>query len=144
MIEGLFQTGAMPALERVVQFTAQRHRLIADNVANVSTPNFRPADLDPAEFQHALGRAIDARRERGGPFRGDLPLRDTANLRFTRHGIDVDQAFRDENVLFHDRNNRSVERLMQDLAENAMMHNSAIRMLGNQFSMLESAIQERP
>lgn len=143
MIGGMFDSGSMPVLERLVQFTGQRHKLLTHNIANLSTPNFRPRGLDPASFQDALADAIDTRRDRGGTFRGPLELRDTADLRFTADGIEVRQTPRDENLLFHDRNNRSLERMMQDLAENALTHNAALEMLRNQFGVMETAIRER-
>ena len=46
-------------------------------------------------------------------------------------------------MLFHDRNNRDLDRLMQDLAENQMAHGFAITMLRRQFESLRSAIAER-
>ena len=143
MIEGMFNTGAMPALERLVQFTGQRHRLITHNIANRSTPNFRPRDLDVGQFQQTLVKAIDERRETDGVFRSGLELRDTSELRFTKDGLEMRSDPLDENILFHDRNNRNLERQMQDLAENAMTHNAALQMMRNQFDLMETAISER-
>lgn len=40
MIEGLNNSGSLPVMQKVVQFAAGRHSLIADNVANLSTPDF--------------------------------------------------------------------------------------------------------
>ena len=51
--------------------------------------------------------------------------------------------FADENILFHDLNNRSLERHMQDLAENTMAHNAAIELLKGGFALLENAIREQ-
>jgi len=143
MIQGMFDTGAMPALERLVQFTAQRHKLIAHNVANVSTPGFRPRDLDPTDFQRSLGEAIDRRRQLTGGPNGELRVGDTSQLSFTDESIELKPGFADENILFHDRNNRSLEHLMQGLAENAMTHNMALEMMRNQFQMMQVAIRER-
>ncbi len=143
MIEGLFNSGSMPVLERMAQFTEQRHRHIVDAIANLSTPNYKPTDLDVGSFQAALAKAVDERRnETGGP-NGDLRVRHTDQLRFEPDGIETQPGFRNQNLLFHDRNNRSVEHVMKDLAENAMMHNAAIEMLRNQFHMLETAISLR-
>jgi flagellar basal-body rod protein FlgB len=143
MIEGMFNSGSMPALERLVQFTAHRHRMLSHNIANISTPHYQPTDLDPASFQEALGEAIDARRRRPGGTNRPLEMRDTRQLDFKEHGMEVKPQQRNNNILFHDRNNRSLERLMQHLAENAGVHNSSLAMLGNQFDMLQTAIQER-
>ncbi len=62
MIDGLTNSGSIPTLERLMQFAGQRHRLIVNNIANLSTPGFRPVDVSPRVFQQQLAEAIDARR----------------------------------------------------------------------------------
>ena len=37
MINGMFDSGAMPALEKMAQFTGERNKLIAHNIANFSS-----------------------------------------------------------------------------------------------------------
>mgnify|MGYP006424225331 FL=1 len=143
MIDGMFNSGAMPALHRMMQFTEQRQGHLADAIANASTPNYRPRDLDPADFQRALGEAIDRRRTTGNPIGGELELRDTRQLDFRQGRLVSQPQPRDENLLFHDRNNRSLEQLMQDQAENVMAHRFATEMLRNQYDMLRTAIRER-
>jgi flagellar basal body rod protein FlgB len=44
-IERLLNEGNSPLLERMLQFTAARHRLIAKNVVNLDTPGYRQKDL---------------------------------------------------------------------------------------------------
>ena len=143
-MDGLFNNGAAPVLERLVQFTERRQAVLAHNVANLSTPKFRPTDLDIGAFQAALGRAVDARRTRDAPHDGPLDLRSNRTLTFRRDGITANPRPLDENVLFHDENNRDLERMMQDVAENQMVHAAGIRLLKNQFDMLEVAIREQP
>ena len=143
MITGMFDSGALPVLERVVQFTEARHRVLADNIANLSTPFFKPADLDPGGFQAALGDAIDRRRGRPVPGRGPLSLGDTRQIRFQAGGLEVRPGATNQNVLFHDRNNRDLERTMQHLAENTLAHNAAIEMIRNEMEQLRLAIRER-
>lgn len=129
MIQGMFNTGAMPALERVVAFTSQRHQLIANNIANLSTPDYRPTDLSVSEFQKQLGKAIDARRSNHGSSRGELETDPLETLE--TH----------DNLLFHDGNDRSLEHTMQALAENTMTHNAALDLLRNEFNLLQAAIR---
>lgn len=143
MIDGLFNQGSLSVLERVVQFTGARHSVLADNIANLSTPYFKPRDVDPREFQKALGRAIDHRRAQPTGLSGNLHLPDTPQIRYHAQGLTLLPRSRNENITFHDRNNRDVERIMQDLAENTMTHRLAIDMLRNQFELLRSAIRER-
>ena len=143
MIENLFNSGAIPVLERTVQFTAKRHQHITPNIANLSTPGYKPTDLDPDAFQQALGKAIDRRRQSNGGPVGDLNMPDTEQLRFHDNGIEVRARRTRDNILFHDRNDRSLEHQMKDLADNAGVHTTALRILKSEFDILESAIRER-
>ena len=40
MIKGMFDSGALPALERLAQFTEARHRVLTNNIANLSNPYY--------------------------------------------------------------------------------------------------------
>ncbi len=145
MIAELSHHGAAPALERLVQFSEARQGVLAHSIANLSTPHFRPMDLPVDEFQKKLGRAIDRRRADRSPQRQPLDFGGSSSgaIRFRHDRLEASPVFRDENVLFHDRNNRDLDRLMQDLAENQMAHGFAITMLRRQFESLRSAIAER-
>jgi flagellar basal-body rod protein FlgB len=143
MIRGLLDSGALPTLERLVQFTGQRHRVLTQNIANLDTPYFQPRDLDPKAFQASLRDAIDRRRSRPNPTAGPLNMRDTRQLSFKKDHMEAQPAFSNQNIMFHDRNNRDLERIMQSLAENTLAHSAGIEMLRNQFSMLEMAIRGR-
>jgi flagellar basal-body rod protein FlgB len=133
----------MPTLERMIQFTSLRHELITHNIANLDTPYFRPRDLEPERFQAQLRDAVERRRRRADPLGGPLELRDNRELRVHEDGLELNPATLDENILFHDRNNRDLERIMQDLAENTLMHNAAIEFLKGEFDLLRTAIRER-
>ncbi len=142
MIQGLFDNGSLPALERLVQFTEQRHKVLVNNVANLSSPYFKARDLDPRAFQQALAEAVD--RRRGTPSgAGELELSDTDQLSFHADGIDVRPGEVRDTMLRHDQNNIDLERNMQRLAENTLAHNAAIEMVRNQFSLIQMAIRER-
>lgn len=143
MIQGMFDYGALPSLERLVQFTGQRHRVLTDNIANLSTPYYKPRDLDPKQFQQELARAIDDRRDNVNPVSGPLDLRDTRQLKFQSDSIQVKAQQINENILFHDQNNRDVDRLMQRLAENTLAHKTGIDLVRNEFGLLRTAISGR-
>lgn len=143
MIKGMIDTGATPVLERLVQFTGERHRYLTNNVANLSTPDYQPRDLSVGSFQEAMRKAVDERRQRTGGPNGALHPRDTRQVAFGEKGMSVRPEGLKHNILFHDRNNRSLEHTMKDLAENAMMHNAALEMLKSKFTMLESTIREQ-
>lgn len=129
-IEGLSEFGGMEALEATIRFSGRRQRLVAHNIANISTPDFLQTDLSVKDFQAELGRVIDDRRERGS---GKLDLSTVGQAEPTqRNGI-----------LFPDHNNRDVERLMQDQAENLMVYRTAIDLLRSRAEMMRSTLAGR-
>ena len=131
-VERLLNQGNAPLLTQLLKFTAARHRLISENVVNISTPNYRQKDLSLDGFQEALRSRADQRR---GAAPGSVGF----------DGIAAQQEVEepDRYVLFHDGANRSAEQLMADQAKNAMMHNMVIELLRKQFSALDLALKER-
>lgn len=144
MIQGMFDYGSLPALERLVQFTGARHKVLVNNIANLSTPYFKPTDLSPQSFQQALRDAMDQRRQNAAdPVGGPLRISDTRELSFHKDGIEARPAATNQGILFHDQNNRDLERTMQHLAENTMTHNAAIDMFRAKMGLLRIAISGR-
>ncbi len=143
MIAGMLDSGAIPALQRLVQFTSARHRVLTDNIANLSTPYYKPRDLSVSGFQQSLADAVERRRRSPNPTMGQLSLRDTRELRFGKDRLDASPRPTHENVLYHDQNNRDLDRTMQRLAENTMAHRSAVELLRSEFEVLKMAIRER-
>lgn len=147
-IRELATADAMPALEATIRFAAQRQKFISNNIANIDTPYYRPTDVEPREFQDVLADAVDERRERWGGHRGELNLRATSTI---RPGVDASGAPSftlrpgpsGDNILFHDQNDRSVERLMQDLVENTATFQLATQLMRARSDLLNSAIAER-
>ncbi len=129
-IERLLNQGNAPLIEQTIRFSAARQKLIAENIANVSTPGYQQKDLSVEKFQQVLRERVEARQSappgstRFGDVMGELnnPVR---------------------NILFHDRNNRSMEQLMSDGAKNAMFHNMMIELLRKQMGQIEMALRER-
>lgn len=143
MIKGMFTYGSMPVLERMVEFTGARQELIAHNVANLSTPYFKPADLDPVKFQSQLRDAMDRRSRKPNAMKRNLELANTDQVRVSKGQMQYRPQASNENILFHDQNNRDVERTMQDLVENALAHRTSVELLKSQFDLLRTAIRER-
>ncbi len=143
-LRDLATADSLPALEASVRFAAQRQQVLAHNIANIETPDFRPLDLPVGEFQAALRDAVDRRDRDFGGHRGALQVRETANLRVNSRGeLEVRAAQPSRNILFHDRNNRDTERLMQDLAENAGAYRASVDLLRSRYDVLRTAISGR-
>jgi flagellar basal-body rod protein FlgB len=140
--ENLINRGAMPALVTTAVFTDERHRMIAENVANIGVPGYKTKQLDVNGFQRALGKALD---ERGHDPRKPFVMRDNGQVGTDgRGGLKVTpERHPVENILFHDGTNLSIERQMADLAGNAMMQEMTNTLLRNRFDGLTQAIRGR-
>ena len=142
MIDGVTNADGIDVLERLVQFAGARHRLIVNNIANLDTPGYRPVDVSPAAFQEQIGEAVDRRRGSGGA-EGGLHLPDSGQVEFTPTGLVLHPEPAGANILFHDGNDRDLERTMQDLVENFMAFRLAAELMRSRFDLINSAIAER-
>jgi flagellar basal-body rod protein FlgB len=143
MIHGLTNSDALPVLERLMQFTARRQELIANNIANLDTPNFRPADVSVSQFQDQLREAVDRRRSGSAGADAALPLEDSSEVEFASDAVKLNPQPLGDNILFHDGNDRSVEHLMQDMVENLMAFRAAAQLHKSRIDLLSTAIRER-
>lgn len=58
-IDRLINQGPAPVLEQMLHFTTARHKLIAENVVNISTPGYKQKDLSLEHFQRMLADRAD-------------------------------------------------------------------------------------
>lgn len=145
MIQDLNTAGALPVLEKMLQFAAARQKVLVHNIANMDTPDFRPMDLSTRNFQQALGKASAERAAATGGQTGCLPLADTEEVHARRDGgLDVTPTTPSGNILYQDRNNRDLERMMQDLAENALAYRATTEFIKRENDLLRTAISQRP
>ncbi len=141
-VERLIESPTISALELAARFGEQRHQVLAENVANVDTPDFATRQLDPRAFGASLREALD-RAERHG--RDGLELRGNRQFESIPGGAvrvrpDVAQP---DNVLFHDGTNGRLESLLTDVQQNAMSYQMTIELLKGKFNGLLNAIRGR-
>ncbi len=136
MINSLFNSTTIPALEQVVSFTQSRHEVLAGNIANMDTPGYRSRDLSVETFQQRLSDAIQATREQQEPFSpGIITHENNDPLHEVSKSI--------ESILFHDDSNVGLDQQVTEMLKNQSMHNMAISIMNNQFRLLQAAISER-
>lgn len=144
MLNDVLSTGALPALEATMRFAGQRNRLLTHNIANLSTPNFQQKDVSPQDFQQWLSKAVNERRDRNGGTHGNLEMKSDRQFVQRKDGsFTIKPLTSNGGVLAHDRNNRDVEKLMQDLAENLAAYQVATDLMRSQMGILRTAITER-
>lgn len=110
-------TPMMGLLERFLDVTTQRHKLVVSNMANVDTPGYHTKDLD---FRSELMRAVSAGEE------NVLPVARSVSGLLERP----------------DGNNVSLDREALLLAETQMQFGLGIQLLQHEFHNLMSAINE--
>ncbi len=133
-------SGSVPLLEKTLAFTAARNRMLATNIANITTPGYRAKQLDTAAFQSALR---DASRKRAAG--GSWEMREGKQFRVDDAGLLKVTPSEEppENLLFHDGTNARIEREMASLAENSMINQAAAELLKGSFAGLEKSIRGR-
>jgi len=122
MIGNIFDTSGIATLERTVSVTAARHEVLANNIANIDTPGYKVRDLDVSAFQKHLKQAIAQGRSAGTGAAGQTKT-------------DFHQY-----LLFHDGNNRSIEKQMTAMAKNGMTNKIAVELLRTRYQLLDRAI----
>lgn len=119
-------------LEKGLGASDLRQRVISNNIANVSTPDFKRSDVDfEAVFNAALGE------KDGLPLKMTSPRHLPGLMREDGSGIVTDQS----TSLRVDNNNVDIEREMANAAENGYYHNALTRTISDQLAMLRSVIK---
>ncbi len=127
----------MGIVSKLLNTYAVRSEVLADNIANVSTPNFKRSEVT---FEHQLNRALASQHPQGIqakttsqkhiPF--DIPLDPDAvqpNI-----VLDYDTSYR------NDKNNVDIDREMSEHAKNTMNYQMFSQIMGNQYRQLRRMI----
>lgn len=122
MVNGLFGERGMRSLEYGIEALSLRHRVIANNLANISTPGFKKSDIS---FIDELRSQLDA--EDSG-IRGTVFTPRVFTVRGTAERLDG--------------NNVNPEQEMAKLAENTLLYNAVARQLTYRIYALRLAITE--
>jgi flagellar basal-body rod protein FlgB len=124
----------MRLLERVLDFRAERHSLIASNIANAETPRYQAKDID---FEGTLNKAmgLSALPAVARTNLRHLPIQTEDRLLITPH-----VAARKSVAAGNDRNSVDVDTEMTHLAQNNLLYNAAAQMLSRKFNGIRMAI----
>lgn len=142
-IDNLLNSRTRTALELSARFAEQRHRVLAENMANVDVPDYHTRHLDRAAFQDALRDSLAARS--ANPADGPLKLRGNAQVRQDAAGnLRVKPTVNPApNLLFHDGTNARLEALAGDVMSNALDYQLTTNLLRGSYETLLSAIRGR-
>jgi flagellar basal-body rod protein FlgB len=130
----VFNKTKVPVLNAVLDVTQLRQRVIANNIANVSTKGYRKKDVQFQEYLDSFVRkpAVEGRVENGRHIFIPKPI---ANPEVFESETGVNDA---------GINNVDIDREMADLAENHLFFNVGQRLIRGQFDGLKKSITGRP
>lgn len=141
--QSIFNSGTIPVAEQAMYFAEQRHKVLANNIANLETPGYKAIDISKKDFQEVIERAVEKSKDyksRAILFEGY----NTVNFD-TRKGMLVYRHFEGDvpSILRHDDNNVDLDYQMTEIVKNRGLHNTSATILDQQFDMLKSAISLR-
>ena len=121
--------------EQALGFRAQRAEVLANNIANADTPNFKARDLD---FASVL--AQQSEKQKGGHFGLNL----TDNRHIAAEGLDQGDSALRYRTPFHpsiDQNTVDMQQEQSNYTENAVQFQASFTLLNSKFKGLISALR---
>ncbi|NUK29111.1 flagellar basal body rod protein FlgB [Parageobacillus sp. VR-IP] len=117
-------------LEQGLDYAALREKVIANNIANADTPNYKAKDV---QFKAELVRAMHSlEAKRTNP--KHLPFSHSMNEKFV-------VATKGNLVYNHNGNDVDIDREMSNLAENQIYYNALIERLSGNLTTLKTVIR---
>lgn len=125
-------------LEKGLDAYSERSKLIANNIANVNTPNYKRQDI---QFEEILGAAL--KQENGGSIEGmitnpgHMAINQTPSIENVSHVVITE----DSTYMRNDGNNVDIEHEMSENAENNIRYQFATNKISGSFALLKSVIR---
>jgi len=132
--KAVIDKSGIPLFKQFLNLSSLRHKLIAGNLSNVSTPNYKSKDID---FHDELKKAV------GGDNHIQAKLTDPAHIplgssRDRGPEIQVDNS-REINGI----NNVDVDKEIANLATNQIYFSVGAKLLAKKFAALSNAIKSK-
>lgn len=132
--QGLFNQ-TFSVLEKSMNLRSQKHNLLASNVANMDTPNYKAFDILVEKEMQKTASISDA-----------MPLTRTLSTHIPLSGmrnentpeiLEVEKPLYD----FHDDGNTvDIDKTMSMISENGLMYNASAQIIAKKFQSLMTAI----
>ncbi len=112
-------------LERIIRQAGIRNSVLASNIANVDTPNYRAQDV---KFGEVLGSEMN------------LATTHPGHIKTAPEAAVAGQVSADEAQPWADKNNVEMDQEVAKLTENAMLFQAAITLLEKKVQMFKNAL----
>lgn len=124
----------IPLLKRFLNLSSLRHKLIAGNIANVSTPDYRSKDID---FHGELKKAVN----NNGHIAGKQTHPSHLPIGKTQH--DEPEIAVNKSRATNGINNVDIDHEVANLAQNQIYFSVGARLLAKKFDGLRQAIRSK-
>lgn len=126
---------AFAALSSALSFAGRRQTLIADNIANVNTPNYKRRDLDSAAFNAQLSAALAQGGTNTDP--------ESVARRAQRAGSIDSRQIVEESLFYRvDMGGVDIDREMAELAKTSLLGSAMGQLLQKRIGMYRLVIRE--
>ncbi|TVP45449.1 MAG: flagellar basal body rod protein FlgB [Halomonas sp.] len=130
--------------QRALGLRQARHEVLASNIANADTPNYKARDID---FASELKKAVDGTQGVAGSAGGGLALARTAGNHIAGEGRawsgagSADLLYRIPDQPSLDGNTVDMDRERTQFADNALRYQAGLTILNSRIQGLKSAMQ---
>ncbi|MBF0320906.1 MAG: flagellar basal body rod protein FlgB [Nitrospirae bacterium] len=117
-------------LEKLMEATTFRHRVLSSNIANSDTPGYKARDVDFSSY-----------------FDDERMKMYTTNRMHYKDGLPVTLAGLTsplDTLLWGDSNNVEIDMEVAKMTENAMKYQASVKLISQKFTMYKDAIKRRP
>ena len=137
MLEQIMNSTNLNYLPRAMTAASMRQEVVANNIANVNTPNFRKSNL---EFEEMLAREIYGEKVPEGQLQ--MVRTHDKHLPFKPLKVHAEPKIVEDNTTLMrvDHNNVDIDIEMATLAKNQIYYNSLANQLGGYVSKMRNAI----
>src|SRR4051812_27542033 len=116
-------------LEKSLDYSSAKQKVISQNIANVDTPNYKAKDVVKDSFQNALQASIETYRT------------DSRHINFNTERSDSTIVTQQNGSYNNNGNSVDVDKEMTDLATNQIYYNALSDRLSGKFSSLQNVIR---
>ncbi|QRM20512.1 flagellar basal body rod protein FlgB [Dechloromonas sp. TW-R-39-2] len=121
-------------LSQAMNLRSQRHQVLASNIANADTPQYKARDFD---FQGAMQNALAGRASAGGV---SLMTTSSGHMRGDGSGGAANLKFRGETQSAVDGNTVDMDVERTQIAENALQYQVLTQLISDKFKGMRSAL----
>jgi flagellar basal-body rod protein FlgB len=124
-------SGTISTLDKALNYSTTKQKVISQNIANVDTPNYKAKDVSfKAAFNEALGESLVANRTNARHFVFNKTNHSSSTI-ITKNQVSYNESG----------NSVDIDQEMADLATNQIYYNALTERISGKFSSLQNVIR---